>query len=75
MATNHYGHFLLTNLLAPLLVNSAPSRVVNVSSIAHMYNSFSIDNLNAEKGYVDFKVYGNTKLANILFSKEFARRF
>lgn len=43
--------------------------------MAHMYNSFSIDNLNAEKGYTDFKIYGNSKLANILFSKEFARRF
>lgn len=75
MATNHFGHFLLTNLLSPVLVNSAPSRVINVSSLAHNHNSFSLDNLNAEKGYRDFLIYGNSKIANILFAKEFAKRF
>lgn len=75
MATNYFGHFLLTNLLSPVLVNSAPSRVINVSSIMHNYNTFSLDNLNSEEGYNDFKAYGNSKLANILFAKEFAKRF
>lgn len=59
----------------PLLLNSPASRVVNVSSIAHYMNNFSIDNLNSEKKYNNYVTYGNSKLALILFSKEFAYQF
>lgn len=73
-ASNHLGHFLLTNLLTDTLKASAPSRVVNVSSGLHKFGKIDRDDLNCEKNYSSWKVYGNTKLANILFSREFAKR-
>ncbi|KAL3864927.1 hypothetical protein ACJMK2_006571 [Sinanodonta woodiana] len=73
-ATNHFGPFLLTNLLLDLLKKSAPSRIVNVSSIGHKFGSIEFDNLKAEKWYSKMYFYGNTKLANILFTRELARR-
>ena len=73
-ATNHLGPFLLTNLLLPLLQQSAPARVVCVSSEAHRFSPMDFDNLQAEKGYAPFMVYGRSKLANILFTRELARR-
>ncbi|KAK3599446.1 hypothetical protein CHS0354_036462 [Potamilus streckersoni] len=73
-ATNHFGPFFLTNLLLDLLKKSAPSRIVTVSSIAHKFGSIELDNLKAEKSYSQLRFYGNTKLANILFTKELARR-
>ncbi|KAL1131451.1 hypothetical protein AAG570_011068 [Ranatra chinensis] len=74
-ATNHLGHFLLTLKLLPLLVKSAPSRVVNVSSMAHILaNSMKFDDINLDKGYKPVTAYARSKLANILFTKELARR-
>lgn len=76
--TNHFGPFLLTCLLLPLLKTSAPSRIVNVSSGAYKRGKVEFDNLNAEKEtketYSIGKVYSNTKLFNVLMTVELARR-
>jgi NAD(P)-dependent dehydrogenase (short-subunit alcohol dehydrogenase family) len=71
---NHLGHFLLTNLLLDLLKQSSPSRVVVVSSEAHKWGSINRDDLMSEKNYVKYKVYGQSKLANILFARELGKR-
>jgi retinol dehydrogenase-12 len=75
-ATNHLAHFLLTNLLLDMLTSSGASRVVNVSSEAHRVGSNDfLDDLQAERGgYSGMKVYGNSKLANILFTRTLQRR-
>ncbi|XP_060575354.1 retinol dehydrogenase 11-like [Ruditapes philippinarum] len=74
-ATNHFGPFLLTNLLMDLLKKSQPSRVVNVSSLAHNWSKgIDFENLRAEKDYSIHNCYFDTKLANILFTRELARR-
>lgn len=75
MGVNHLGHFLLTNLLLDLLKASAPSRVVVVSSLAHRIGVIFRNNLNSELVFPGvFKSYGNSKLANVLFTRELARR-
>src|SRR5579884_3813505 len=75
MATNHLGHFLLTNLLLDRLQAGGPSRVVNVASAAHRgARSVGLDDLQSERSYTDMAVYSRTKLANILFTVELARR-
>lgn len=74
LAANHLGHFLLTNLLTDTLMASAPSRVIHVSSSLHSIGKIVRDDLHCEKSYFYWKVYANTKLANILFSREFAKR-
>jgi retinol dehydrogenase-13 len=79
MAVNHLGHFLLTNLLLGLLKKSSPSRVVVVSSIAHhsfveTRSPFRFDNMNSEMFYGPLEAYGQSKLANILFTRELAKR-
>jgi len=73
---NHLGHFLLTDLLRERLVQSAPSRVVTVASIAHRLvpGSLTRYDLNTESGYEGFTAYCRSKLANILFTRELARR-
>ena len=76
--TNHFGPFLLTNLLLPLLKTSAPSRIVNVSSGAYYYGKLDFENLNSEKETEEtfsfFGTYSNTKLYNVLMTVELARR-
>ncbi|ROT80234.1 putative retinol dehydrogenase 13 [Penaeus vannamei] len=77
MATNHFGHFLLTNLLLDLLKASAPSRVVNVSSNSHwMCHNLDTNDLNYKwrpfPGWLPS--YGQSKLSNILFTLELSRR-
>lgn len=76
MATNHYGHFLLTNLLLNLLKKSAPSRIVNVSSKMHEFCSvLDPEDLNFEKSsYSMFTSYNQSKLCNVLFTLELAER-
>lgn len=64
--TNHIGHFLLTNELLSSLKVGAPSRVVNVSSKAHFRNGINWDDLMFHNSYGDWKVYGQSKTANIL---------
>lgn len=73
-ALNHLGYFLLTNLLLDVLKASAPSRVVVVSSDAHRSGSINFDDLQATRSYRGFLVYSQSKLANVLFSYELARR-
>jgi NAD(P)-dependent dehydrogenase (short-subunit alcohol dehydrogenase family) len=73
-AVNHLGYFLLTNLLLPQLRAGAPSRIVNVSSGAHSHATLDFSDLQSERGYDPKEVYSRTKLANILFTYELARR-
>ncbi|MGD8340526.1 MAG: SDR family oxidoreductase [Gammaproteobacteria bacterium] len=75
LAVNHLAPFLLTNLLLGMLESSAPARIVNVSSMAHRRAGFDLDDLNWEqRRYSGIGAYGATKLANILFTRELARR-
>ena len=71
---NHIGHFLLTNLLLDTLKDSAPSRIVNVSSSAHKRGKIKFDDLNNDKTYEPGEAYAQSKLANILFTKELANK-
>jgi NAD(P)-dependent dehydrogenase (short-subunit alcohol dehydrogenase family) len=73
-AVNHLGYFLLTNLLLPQLRAGAPSRIVNVASGAHSHATLDFADLQSERGYDPKEVYSRTKLANILFTYELARR-
>jgi len=75
-AINHLGPFLLTDLLRPRLVESAPARIVNVASTAHNFarRGMVFDDLMAERSYKQMEVYGRSKLANILFTTELADR-
>jgi NAD(P)-dependent dehydrogenase (short-subunit alcohol dehydrogenase family) len=73
-AVNHLAYFLLTNLLLEPLVEGAPSRVVNVSSGAHQGGVLDLGDLQSERRYDPVRVYGRTKLANVLFTYELARR-
>ncbi|VDI47071.1 Hypothetical predicted protein [Mytilus galloprovincialis] len=72
-ATNYLGPFLLTNLLLDLMKKTPNSRIVNVSSIVNMFGSVSFDTLNGEK-YSIAGTYYDTKLLNIMFTKELARK-
>src|SRR5215813_11254779 len=73
-AVNHLAPFLLTNLLLPRLTASAPARVITVSSDAHSAARLDLDDPNLEHGWHSWRSYANTKLANILFTRELARR-
>ena len=73
-ALNHLNYFLLTNLLLDILKASAPARIVNVSSGAHVRASLDFDNLQGEKHFAAMQAYGQSKLANVLFTYELARR-
>ena len=73
-AVNYLAPFLLTNLLLDVLKASAPSRIVNVSSEAHENGYIKMDDLQAEKNYRSFRVYGQSKLALIMFTYELAGR-
>jgi NAD(P)-dependent dehydrogenase (short-subunit alcohol dehydrogenase family) len=72
-AVNHLASFLLTNLLLDTIKASAPARIINVSSNAHASGKIEFDNLQGERQYGP-KAYDNSKLANILFTMELARR-
>lgn len=74
LGINHLAPFLLTHLLLDVLKASGPARVVNVSSEAHRYAKLDFSDLQAERGYNMMRVYGNSKLANILFTQALARR-
>lgn len=98
IGVNHFGHFLLTNLLLDLievntfvfiLINqmsrpfirdiglfqkSAPSRIINVSSSAHHRGQINTTDLNSEKKYDDGDAYSQSKLANVLFTRNLANR-
>ncbi|KAG5242964.1 hypothetical protein OIU77_030059 [Salix suchowensis] len=82
-ATNHVGHFLLTNLLLGNMKDTARTtgvegRIVNLSSVAHIHtyrDGIQFDNINDKNRYSDKRAYGQSKLANILHVKELSRRF
>jgi len=76
IGTNHFGHFLLTNLLLPWLKKGGPdARIINVSSMLHDQAQMNWDDLNWENTpYNSLQAYCQSKLANILFTKELARR-
>jgi retinol dehydrogenase-14 len=73
-ATNHLGPFLLTNLLLPVLTASAPARIVTVSSGAQAMGKIDFDDLQSVRGFGEIRVYNASKLANIVFTYELARR-
>lgn len=73
-ALNHLGYFLLTNLLLDVLKASAPARIVNVSSAAHHSGEIDFDDLQAGSNYNGLRAYSASKLANVLFTYELARR-
>ncbi len=73
-AVNHLAHFALTLLLLPALRAGAPSRVVVVSSIAHQSGRMHFDDPMLERGYDGYEAYAQSKLANVLFTRELAHR-
>jgi len=73
-ALNHLGYFLMTKKLLPLVEKSNYKRIVNVSSSAHYGIDFEFDNLNGEKKYSGFDIYKKSKLANVMFTYELAKR-
>lgn len=74
LGVNHLGHFLLTHLLLDLLKSSAPSRIVVVSSKLYKYGSINFSDLNSQKSYDKAFCYSQSKLANLLFTLELAKR-
>jgi NAD(P)-dependent dehydrogenase (short-subunit alcohol dehydrogenase family) len=72
--TNHLGHFALTGLLLPLLLHTSEGRIVTVSSGIHVIGRINFDDLQSEQHYSDFRVYAQSKLANLLFTYELQRR-
>jgi NAD(P)-dependent dehydrogenase (short-subunit alcohol dehydrogenase family) len=74
LGTNHLGHFALTGLLLERLLATPGSRIVNVSSTAHRAGRIDFDDLHGERRYARWGAYGQSKLANLLFTFELARR-
>jgi NAD(P)-dependent dehydrogenase (short-subunit alcohol dehydrogenase family) len=74
LGTNHLGHFALTGLMLPRLLERPGSRVVTMSSGAHAYGRIRFENLQGERHYQRWLAYGQSKLANLLFAFELARR-
>lgn len=72
-AVNFLAPFLLTNLLLPLLIRSAPSRIVNVSSSMHAEGEINFADLESKSGFDKYKAYAQSKLALLLFTKKLAR--
>ena len=73
-AVNHMAYFVLTEGLTDTLTRSAPARIVNTASGAHRRAVLDFDDLQSERGYSGFQAYGRSKLCNILFNRELARR-
>jgi NAD(P)-dependent dehydrogenase (short-subunit alcohol dehydrogenase family) len=74
-ATNHMSYFILTQGLRDRLRAAAPARVINVASDAHKGKKLDFDDLQSAKGYRGLYVYGRSKLCNILYTRELARRW
>jgi NAD(P)-dependent dehydrogenase (short-subunit alcohol dehydrogenase family) len=75
LGTNHLGHFALTGWVLPLLIAAPAARVVTVSSGAHKIGRMSFEDLMGAKGYHRWRAYGQSKLANLLFTTELGRPF
>lgn len=73
-AVNHLAHFLLTTELLDRITESAPARIVNVSSMVHYGATIEFDDLMLERDYDGYRAYEQSKLANVLFTTELARR-
>ncbi len=73
-AVNHLAPFLLTTLLVPKILEVPGARIVNVASDAHKFAHFDLDDLQSEKRFSSMRVYGGSKLANILFTNELTLR-
>jgi retinol dehydrogenase-14 len=73
-AVNHLSHFLLTQRLLPRLIESAPARVITVASGRHFHGSMNFDDLGFSRGYRILDAYARSKLANVLFASELAKR-
>jgi retinol dehydrogenase-14 len=73
---NHLGHFSLTNLLVSRLRAGAPSRIINVTSVGHHFARYGMrfDDLQSERGYDGMEAYCRSKLANVLFTRQLAKR-
>lgn len=74
MALNHLNYFLLTHLLMDALKAGDRARIVNVSSDAHRMATIDFDDIEGQRRYSGWRMYGQSKLANILFTRELARR-
>lgn len=75
LAVNHFAPFLFTGLLLPALQQAPSARIVNVASHAHTFvRGMGFEDMQAENGYKTFRVYGRSKLANILFTRSLSRR-
>ena len=75
IGVNHFGHFLLTNLLLDRLKEAPKARIVNVSSVGHYFTwGIKFYDINSEKSYSKIVAYAQSKLANILFTKALAKR-
>lgn len=74
-ALNHMAYFTLTTALLPLLLQSAPARIINVSSGSHYKGKIEFGNLQGEKDYFVLSAYEKSKLMNVLFTLELARRY
>lgn len=72
--TNHLGHFLLTNLLLDELKASSPSRIINLTSSAHYATEIDFEDLQGEKKYSGYQAYSQSKLANVLFTHQLAKK-
>jgi NAD(P)-dependent dehydrogenase (short-subunit alcohol dehydrogenase family) len=73
-ATNHMAYFVVTNVLLDRLKATPGARIVSTASDAHRSGKLDFDDLQSEKSYSSFRVYGTSKLCNILFTRELARR-
>ncbi|PZX54954.1 oxidoreductase [Algoriphagus chordae] len=74
LGVNYLAHFHLTNLLFPIIKETAEARIVTLSSLAHQSGKIDFDNLNAEKSYSKWKFYAQSKLACLMFAYELQRR-
>jgi NAD(P)-dependent dehydrogenase (short-subunit alcohol dehydrogenase family) len=74
LALNHLNYFLLTNLLLERIKASTPARIVNVASGSHLGARIDFDDLEMRRNYSGLRAYGRSKLANVLFTYELARR-
>lgn len=74
IATNHFAYFLLTNLLLDLIKKSEAGRIINVASGSHYRGKIDFESFTKNKGYFVMKAYGQSKLANVLFTNELAER-